>query len=171
MEKLLFNLNFDDFHPQKASDKADFGGDMEKGLFKHIRRIIDDFPEVKITMFTTPNWTDLPDDSKPVKVIKHVLGMKYNHHWKNDPFNLEKHPEWVQWVNEYVDKGNLEIAVHGYTHHKEPSLRRHNSEFLDLSYSEANQTLEMAEKTFKKAGVKFVKGFRPPGWGYSEGLG
>jgi predicted deacetylase len=169
MEKIIFNLNFDDFHPQRATDGQDFGGDKENGLFGYIKKLIDEFPDIKITMFTVPDWTDRPDDAKPLKAVKHLLRLNYHHSWKDEPFRLDKHPEWVSWVNEYVKRGNLEIAVHGLFHHTDKSWA-HTAEFDGMGYTESLVRIKRAEEIMKNSGLQYVRGFRPPGWGKSEGM-
>ncbi len=167
MKKIIFNLNFDDFHPQN-SKYGDFGGNKE-GLFSYINELITEYPKIKITMFTVPNWIDKPDDLLVIKGIKYLLGLNFNNSWKGEPFRIDKHPEWVEWVNEYVKKGNLEIAIHGLYHHKDNTFR-HSAEFEGLEYDECLTRLRKAEEIMKEAGLKYVRGFRPPGWGISGGL-
>lgn len=167
---IFFNLNFDDFHPQTDSD-GDFGGDLENGNFKYIRKLLIEFPDLKINMFTTPNWIDTP--------------YKYHHYFyyirkflkfkeivpslKNEPYRLDKHLIWVRKVNDLINKNKIEIAVHGYYHYN-PKEIIHGQEFKNLSYEESLKRIILSERLFEKCNLRYVKIFRPPGWGFSEGL-
>jgi len=164
----VVNLNLDDVHPESSEHIADCGGDMEKGVFKYILRLIDEFPKLKVTLFVTPNWVDKPSDPRPIKFIKKVLRLKYTNKWEDEPFRLDKHEEWCEWLNDLVKKGNVEVAIHGLYHHRDSDP--HSAEFKDLDYEECKKRLILAEKIFEASGIKYVRGFRPPGWGVSEGL-
>ena len=162
------NINFDDVHPETSKHIADCGGDMEKGVFKYILKLIEDFPKVRITLFVTPNWIDKPNNALPIKLLKRALGMRYTNRWNDEPFRLDKHKEWCAWLNEFVRRGNIEVAVHGLHHHRDSDP--HSAEFLDLPFEECKSRLLQAESIFEISGLRYVKGFRPPGWGISEGL-
>jgi len=164
----ILNLNFDDVHPETSNDIADCGGDMEKGVFKYILSLLDEFPKLKITLFVVPNWIDKPNDPFLFKHIKKLLGLRYTNQWYGEPFRLDKHEDWCEWLNSFVEKGKIEICVHGLYHHRDSDP--HSAEFKDLSYEECKRRILLAEKIFKNAGLKYSKIFRPPGWGISEGL-
>jgi len=162
------NVNLDDVHPEGSKHIADCGGDMERGVFRYIIRLIDEFPKLKFTLFVTPNWIYKPGSVKPVRWLKRLMGLKDYNTWNGEPFRLDKHIEWCEWLNEFVKKGNIEIAVHGLYHHN--TSFPHSAEFKDLPYEECKKRLIVAEEIFKNAGLIYTKGFRPPGWGISEGL-
>ena len=161
----IFNLSFDDIHPESSTIGTDCGGDMEKGVFKYLIKIIKKYPEVKITLFVTANWIDRANIKNIKFYIKRFFGMKCTRAWENEPFRLDKFRDWCSWLNSFE---NFEIAFHGLYHHrdKEP----HCAEFLDLDYYECLYKLKRSEEIFKNAGLKYVRGFRPPGWGVSNGL-
>jgi len=167
MPKVFFNLNFDDVHPEKSSNIADCGGDLEDGVFGYILELIGQFPKIKVTFFVTPNWIDKPEDPFPIKHIKKSLRVNYKNTWKDEPFRLDRHKEWCKWLNRHSK--NIEVAVHGYVHHNPNHGIWHSQEFKGASYEESLQKIKNAEALFKKADLKFVKGFRPPGWGFSDG--
>lgn len=162
------NINFDDVHPEGSNHIADCGGDLEKGVFGYMVRLLDEFPTLKFTLFVTPNWIDKPCDHMVFKRIKKLLGLTYTKQWDNEPFRLDKHLDWCEWLNEFTKKGIMEVAVHGLYHHRKSDP--HSAEFEGLPYGECKQRLILAEKIFKDAGLRYTKGFRPPGWGISEGL-
>ncbi len=164
----LLNINFDDVHPEGSKHIEDCGGDLERGVFKYILDLLEEFPELKFTFFVTPNWIDKPNDPQMIKQIKRVFGIRYTNTWSDEPFRLDKHIAWCEWINEFVRKGNIEVAVHGLYHHRDSDPR--SAEFKDLPYEICKQRLMLAETIFRDTGLMYVKGFRPPGWGISEGL-
>lgn len=170
MKDIIFNINFDDFHPQM--DKfGDFGGDPKFGNFKLILELLKEFPGLKITMFTVPNWIDKPFTcSSYYYHIRKLLGMQpVVPNYKDEPFRLDKHKDWCAKVREFIKKDRLEIAVHGYNHHNPKSVI-HGQEFAGLSYQESKKKILNAEKIFKKCQIPYVRIFRPPGWGISKGM-
>lgn len=167
--KIYFNLNFDDFHPQD-DNLGDFGG-INGDIFNKLNLLLDRFPSLKITMFTSPNWTDAP-----FIFSKYFYYLKYGANFfpvvkelKDEPFNLLKHPDWCNWVKEKVVNKRIEIAVHGYKHYN-PKRVIHGQEFFGINEKETKEKILASEKLFREAGIFFVKGFRPPGWGMSNSL-
>ena len=165
MNSVYFNLSFDDVHPESSGDGTDCGGDRDGGVFRYFPRLLRKCPELKITLFVTPNWIDKANDSFFLRNMKRIFGMKYFNTWVGEPFLLTKHKDWCSWLNSFK---NIEVAVHGYSHHADRKL--HSQEFQDMGYNDCRARLVNAERVFKDAGLNYVKGFRPPGWGISDGL-
>lgn len=172
MEKkqILVNLNFDDFHPQTDA-WGDFGGNLERGVFRYVSQLWDEFPGLVVTMFTTPNWIDRPSRiSSPYYHIRRLLGLRpVVAHAEGEPYRLDKHPEWCAAVRGYVAAGKMEVAVHGYYHYN-PDTVIHGQEFIGLDHAASLDRIRRAEELFAQCGIPFTKGFRPPGWGMSAGL-
>lgn len=167
-KKIKFNLNFDDLHPQSDNEIQDFGGDREKGVLKELFLLMKEYPKIKIDFFTPADWIYKPVRPFFIRHICRLLGIK-NPKYEISKFRLDQHKDWCQWVNKYVDTKNFEICYHGLEHYN-PTSRAQSAEFEGISYESAKLKLEKMEKIFKKSGIKHVKGFRPPGWGKSEGL-
>lgn len=166
-QELLFNLNFDDFHP---SVDPDFGGDPRSGTFLCMAELLDEFPGLVITLFTTPNWLDRPFCApRAWYFLKERLGFPVIRPLEGEPYRIDKHPSWCKAVREEVARGRVEIAVHGYTH-CDPRRYAHGQEFAGLGEEEAVARIKKAEELFERCGIPFVRGFRPPGWGLSAGL-
>ena len=91
--------------------------------------------------------------------------MKYFHVWNDEPFLLTKHRRWCGWLNSFE---NFEIAIHGFDHHSDTHL--HSQEFQNMTYECSKERIKASERIFKSAGLNYVRGFRPPGWGISDGL-
>jgi len=167
---VLVNLNFDDFHPQ-ADAWGDFGGDLERGVFRYVARLWDEFPGLVVTMFAVPNWIDRPHRiASPYYHIRRRLGLRPVVPFaEGEPYRIDKHPEWCAAVCDLVSRGKLEVAMHGY-HHYNPNLVIHGQEFVGLDKAASLDRLRRAEELFISCQIPFVKGFRPPGWGMSGGL-
>lgn len=169
MKEIFLNLNFDDFHPQN-DNVGDFGG-LGGAAISFFEELFREFPNLKITMFTTPNWVD-----RPMKFpsswyhLRKLFGIRpVVPSYINEPFRIDKHNNWCAWVKQKISEGRLEIMVHGYKHHNK-NITVHGQEFLNIKYETAKESIEKAEKLFDQCGIHYVKGFRPPGWGYSSGL-
>ena len=116
-----------------------------------LHRIVNNFPEIKIDLFIpcNSNW-------------RLAQWRKMKPGWTN---NILKHPEWCRKIAVLPDK-NFEIAVHGYYHQSQDAAL---PEFLHLDKMQAKERLLLCEQAFGKAGIPFVRGFRPPKWECSEG--
>lgn len=169
MKQITVTLNFDDFNPQAGPD-GDFGGDPESGTFRMLRDLREEFPRLRYTLFTVPNWLDRPFRMHSWGYhAKRVLGLRpVVPGWKGDPFRIDKHPAWLDAVRDLVADGRVELAVHGCDHYN-PRRVIHGQEFVDLGYDDAVATIRRAEGLFEKAGLPFSKGFRAPGWGHGAG--
>ena len=166
MKTIYVNFNLDDIHPQSSSVGQDFGGDRQHGVFRHLFALIEEFPKIKITLFTTPNYIDKSNDPFLLRNIKKLFGANYRRTWVGEPFKITKHKAWCDWLNSVK---NFEIALHGYNHHNE-SAGLHQQEFHNLTEEEAEKRIKAAEQLCKEAGLDYVRGFRPPGWGTSPGM-
>lgn len=158
------HLNFDDFSPQ-ASKRGDFGGFGGYNL-NRIQELLKEFPNLKITMFTVPNWIDQPYvyhryfyKIKELLRIFPVVPPLYS-----QPYLLRKNKDWCELVKKLVTENRLEIAVHGFFHFN-PYSRIHGQEFEGLSESAVRQRIILAEEEFNYNNIPFVKAFRSPGWG------
>ncbi|MBI4361711.1 MAG: DUF2334 domain-containing protein, partial [Euryarchaeota archaeon] len=155
----LFNLNIDDVHPEGSTGAGDCGGDMEEGVFRHLGTLWKRFPQVKVTLFVTPNWQNRRQPL-PLRALR--LNPRV---WRGEPYRLDKHPRWCQWLRGLP---NTEIALHGLTHHAPRG--HHAQEFQKLSQAEAHQRLHRADEIHQAAGLPHSRGFRPPGWGWNPDL-
>jgi len=164
MSKVYFNLNFDDLHPETSNHISDSGGDKEKGVLKWVLKLKEEFPKLKITFYATPNWRYYSGYNGIKYYLRKFLKMKTVKVWEDEPFRLDKHKDWVKWLN----KQKFEIAIHGLYHFQEENPQ--GAEFTSLNYMECIFRLKTAIKIMKNAKLKFVMGFRPPGWGFNKNL-
>ncbi|MDI6860326.1 MAG: DUF2334 domain-containing protein, partial [Methanocellales archaeon] len=80
-------------------------------------------------------------------------------------FRLDKFKAWCEWLNSFE---NFEIANHGLYHHRDRNP--HGAEFHYMGYTECLRRLKLSEEIFQRSGLRWCKGFRPPGWGISDDL-
>ncbi len=174
-------IGVDDVHPESSVIGDDCGGDLEKGVLGLLLKFIDSNPEVKITLFVTPNWLFLPQmrglartqiliNRIGGKNMAILVGKFFVKKWPNNYFRLDAdvYRNWCAFLNDMVKTGNFEIGIHGCTHLN--LFIRHSAEFYDLDKESCIKKLVDAEKIMDSAGLVYVKGFSPPGWGISCGL-
>lgn len=107
-----------------------------------LERLVEIFPKIKITIFMSANSRVGRD------------------------CNILNNPEFCQRIAQ-LPKNNFEIGFHGYYHHLNDWAR--TPEFKYLSKKEATDILRKCERVFKKAGIEFIRGFRPPRFELSKG--
>lgn len=112
--------------------------------FKLLEKLVRLFPEIKITIFMPINSRD----------------------WGDNKNNILDHPKWCRKVAKLPSE-NFEIALHGYYHHLNDEDK--TPAFKYLSKEEVIELLLKCEEAFKKAGIRYTKGFRPPRWEISKG--
>ncbi len=174
-------IGIDDVHPESSIIGSDCGGDLEKGVLGLLLKFVENNPEVKVTLFVTPNWQFLPQIRGLARIqlllekigAKHVavwMGKLLVKKWPDDYYRLDKdlYKVWCDFINDLVKTGNFEIGIHGLTHFN--LLIRHSAEFYNLSKENCIKKLESAEMIMSNAGLIFVKGFSPPGWGINQNL-
>lgn len=135
-----FNLSLDDTSPHAKCDL--FGGPI-----KWCDKLIEKYPNIKINLFVSSAFCR--------------LGEK--------PCYLSQHPEWVKKVNDLP--GNYEINMHGLYHRRVDGKHENsnNDEFQYLWGVWAETITQAMIDEFDKAGLKYKKVFRPPGWRISIG--
>lgn len=137
-----FTLTIDD---QSPHDEA--GLNFE--VIRWCDKLIEKYPNFKITLFTPAAYARL--DGKP--------------HY------LSHYPKWVERMND-LNPNNYQIGLHGLKHRrsakdyvfhakKPPS---NNDEFQFLNKEEAQLIIGHMLYEFDKAGLRYSKVFRPPGW-------
>lgn len=161
--ELIVTINFDDFHPESV--QYDFGGLGGKVLDRLLN--LNARFGLKMTMFTVPNWQDIPY-SPSMRVLRR-LDLDKGFRMIEEPFHLGKHEKWCSKINELIDEGIIEIAHHGYTHFNEKK-GLHQQEFIGLSKDDVRNRLEEMVGIYKEVGIKTVPIFRPPGFGFNEHL-
>ena len=135
-----FNLSLDDFSPHPKA-----GLNFES--IEWCDKLIEKYPDIKINLFVPAAYC----------------------RWGEKPYYLSSHLEWVEKVNALPEK-NYRINMHGLFH-KSAKFRRPPSNNDEFQYLRAGSERVYVEKMigeFEKAGLKFHKTFRPPGWKISS---
>lgn len=167
-KKAAVCFTIDDIHPSKSSDYYEAGGDLEKGQLGRVIWLLDRHPELKVTLFTTANWREI----SPVptrKLLASLPGIRDKFflapRYRKDTMNLEKHPEFVQFLNSV---NSAEIGFHGLYHvHKGLKIP---VEFQNQSEKEFREIIEEMLRIFNSSGIDYIKGICPPGWNAPEEL-
>lgn len=171
-KKFAISMAVDDVHPESSWDEEglDYGGEMEKGNFGYLTELVSRISQLKVTLFIPPDWTIRPDSfSGSVLSLFNLVRRRRSYPRGRFRLDSEKQKDWCSWLKAKILTGNFEVAVHGLTHFSS-SAPRAGLEFHGLSKEEAMVRISEAENIFKKAGIPFVKGFRPPGWHWSNEL-
>jgi predicted deacetylase len=154
--RVLLNVNIDDFAPYCSSDgKLDLGGDIHGGLAAELKRLLEDFPALRLTLFVIP---DLQLARKPVcrQLRAGIL----------EPHNAA----WLDFYRHWSQLGRVELAVHGLHHRQADNLLfQPHVEFAFKPYLAVKQAVSRATQIFAEAGLPLT-GFRPPGWGINGDL-
>lgn len=115
-----------------------------------------------------PRYTDFSVLYKVLRVVPDIKVTVFmpisSRDWGQGKNYILDHPYWCRKVASLPSK-NFEFSCHGWEHH----LRDKTPEFKCLSQADATVLLEQCERAFARAGIPFVKGFRPPCWEMSEG--
>ena len=167
-KKAAVCFTIDDIHPSKSTDYYEAGGDLEKGQLGRVKWLLDRHPELKVTLFTTANWREISPvptrkllASLPGVRDKFFLAKRY----KKDTMNLEKHPEFVDFLN---NMENAEVGFHGLYHvHKGLKIP---VEFQNQSEKEFQKIIKEMLRIFNSSGIDYVKGICPPGWNAPDEL-
>ncbi len=77
---------------------------------------------------------------------------------------IDESPDWVEFAKD-LPKENFDLCLHGFTH--QASNERWD-EFAEISFDEATEKLEMAEKIMENAGLEYSKVFKAPCWKLGE---
>lgn len=167
-KKAAICFSIDDIHPAKSSDYYEAGGDLEKGRLGLVKWLLDRHPKLKVTLFTTADWREIsPVPTRKVLASIPAVRDKFflAKRWKKGTMSLEKHPEFVQFLNKME---RAEIAYHGLYHvHKGLKVP---VEFQDQSNEEFKVILDEMMRIFQKSGVNHIQGICPPGWNAPEPL-
>ena len=131
-----FNLSLDDMSPHPKA-----GLNFES--INWCNELINKYPGIKINLFVPAAYCRLGEN----------------------PVFLSQHMDWVDRVNNLPD--NYKINMHGLYHRRTGYLRQHdsnNDEFQFLDVIRAKNIISDMIEEFEKAGLNYIKTFRPPGW-------
>ena len=155
-------FSVDDVHPATSQDEFDAGGDLGRGALGHVERLLDRHPQLRVTLFVTPDWR-LRRLVPTRKWLTWVPLLRERIHWAplapRGHFRVDRFPEFVAYLNALP---RTDCALHGL-HHAHPGPRM-AVEFQEQSRSECSAMLQEARQVFATAGLRHVQGFAAPAW-------
>ena len=155
-------LSIDDIHPGRSGDHYEAGGDLGAGVLGRIERLLDRHPQLRVTLFVTPDWREhSPVPTRPrlarVPLARDVLHLTPP--LAPGTMRLDRHPAFVEYLRRHP---RCEVAVHGLHHLARGRHPPH--EFAHMAEPRARRRLRRARAIFAACGVEAQPGFCPPGW-------
>jgi predicted deacetylase len=155
-------FSIDDVHPGTSSDPYEAGGDLDRGALGHVAWLLERHPELKVTLFTTPDWREL--SPRPTRRILACVPLLRDRVYLTKiralgEMRLDRHPAFVAYLRRLP---RTEIGLHGL-HHIHRGRQVH-VEFQDESVRECKRMLEKGLGIFRDAGIDVPRGLAPPGW-------
>ncbi len=161
-------LAIDDVHPGTSADPYEAGGDLGAGVFRHVEWLLARHPQLRITLFVTPDWRVI----SPV-LTRRVLArlpllrdrMYLAPTRRAGAMRLDRAPGFVRYLDGLP---RTEIGLHGLHHlSRGPAMTR---EFEGRSQAECVALIREAMAIFTAAGLPTLPGLQPPGWVLSPAL-
>jgi predicted deacetylase len=161
-KKAAVCFSIDDVHPAGSADAFDAGGDLERGALGRVARLLERQPQLRITLFVTPDWRRM-DLVRTRKWLTRVPLLRERIHWAplapKGRFRIDRFPDFVAYLNALP---RTDCAVHGLHHaHRGPRLAM---EFQGQSRNKCRALVREARRIFVSAGLRHVAGFAPPAW-------
>lgn len=148
-------VNFDDLSPKGPGNWAyDWGGDPDRGVNLTFRRVMDQFPHIKVTHFVCP------DPQTECRLFQPA------HPGDRFLITRPEHRRWLEWVHDEVETGRVEVAAHGLSHYN-PRSTPVAAEFANEDAEAIVERLHASLRVFEAAGLT-VRGLRPPAWGVGK---
>jgi hypothetical protein len=155
-------FSIDDVHPATSADAFDAGGDLGKGALGRVERLLARHPQLRITLFVTPDWRRM--ELLPTRRwVTRVPLLRERIHWAplapRGRFRIDRFPDFVAYLNALP---RTDCAVHGLHHaHRGPKLAM---EFQEQSQHKCGALVREARAIFVSAGLRHVAGFAAPAW-------
>jgi Uncharacterized protein conserved in bacteria (DUF2334) len=160
-------MSVDDIFPGTSQSAYESGGDLEKGALGRLLWLLERHPQLQLTLFVTPDW-------RRISPVAHRF-------WRNVPWlrdrvylasvlpkgtmDLRNHPGFVAFLNAMP---RTEIAIHGLHHINEGHSV--SVEFQNQDRAACAGMLAEAIRIFEESGLRYVRGFQPPGWNCGPAL-
>src|SRR5579864_6291035 len=160
-------MSIDDIFPGTSQSAYEAGGDLEEGALGQLLWLLDRHPQLQLTLFVTPDWRRI--SAAPDRLWRHVPWLRDHLYLaKTLPkgtMDIRNHPDFVAFLNAMP---RTEIAVHGLHHvNRGPSV---SVEFERQERADCAAMLAEALQIFDESGLRYVRGFQPPGWTCSLAL-
>jgi len=145
-------FSVDDVHPAPVASEA----------LGHIQWLQERHPQLRVTLFTTPDWRT--DEPYPKRTLLTRIPLLRNHVFTapvhpRGTFRLDRHEAFCDLLRDWR---GVEIALHGL-HHVRRGLRP-VLEFAGRSRAQCRNTIDDAIRLFERVRLPLVRGMSPPGW-------
>jgi hypothetical protein len=154
-------MSVDDVFPGTSQSVYEAGGDLERGALGRLLWLLERHPQLQLTLFVTPDWRRI----SPVadRLWRHVPWLRDRLYLTRvlpkGTMDIRNHPEFVAFLNSMP---RTEIAIHGLHHiHQGQSV---SVEFQHQERAACAGMLTEAIRIFEESGLRYVRGFQPPGW-------
>jgi hypothetical protein len=160
-------LTVDDIFPGTRGKPFEAGGALEKGGLGRLLWLLDRHPQLRITLFTTPDWREV--SPVPTSRLCHVPWLRDRIYLApilpKGSMDLRRYPDFVAFLNAMP---RTELALHGLHHiHRG---RKVAVEFQEQDVPTSTAMLREAVSIFDEAGMVWSRGFQPPGWNLPPAL-
>jgi hypothetical protein len=151
----------DDIFPGTSQSAYEAGGDLERGVLGRLSWLLERHPQLQLTLFVTPDWRRI----SPVadRFWRHVPWLRDRLYLTRvlpkGTMDIRNHPDFVAFLNSMP---RTEIAIHGL-HHIHPG-HSISVEFQHQERAACAGMLAEAIRIFEESGLRYVRGFQPPGW-------
>jgi hypothetical protein len=158
----------DDVHPGKSSDTYEAGGDLGRGVLRHLEWLLDHHPRLRVTLFVTADWREI-SPSPTHSILAKIPWLRDRIYLAEvlprGTMRLGRHPEFVTYLKSLP---RTDCALHGLYHvNKGSSL---TEEFKWKSREKCEFRLQEAIEIWNEAGLPHSPGMCPPAWGLSDEL-
>ena len=160
-------MSVDDIFPGTSQSAYEAGGDLEKGALGRLLWLLERHPQLQLTLFVTPDWRR----TSPIadRFWRHAPWLRDRMYLAKvlpkGTMDIRNHPEFVAFLNSMP---RTEIALHGL-HHINPG-HSVSVEFQHQDRIACAGMLVDAIRIFEESGLRYVRGFQPPGWTCSVAL-
>jgi hypothetical protein len=154
-------MSVDDIFPGTSQSAYEAGGDLERGVLGRLLWLLERHPQLELTLFVTPDWRRI----SPVadRFWRHVPWLRDRLYLTRvlpkGTMDIRNHPDFVAFLNSIP---RTEIAIHGL-HHIHPG-HSISVEFQHQERAACAGMLAEAIRIFEESGLRYVRGFQPPGW-------
>jgi hypothetical protein len=154
-------MSVDDIFPGTSQTAYESGGDLERGALGRLLWLLKRHPQLHFTLFVTPDWRRIsPVAHRP---WRHVPWLRDRVYLANvlpkGTMDLRNHPAFVAFLNAMP---RTEIAIHGLHHVNQGHSI--SVEFQNRDQAACTDMLAEAIGIFEQSGLRYVRGFQPPGW-------
>ncbi len=140
-------IRYDDYAPITPYDRGPNGIEIEKRLFEMISR---HHARLTVGVLPFPVAGIGAPEHDPAKLTP-------SDSWLAEPDN-----PWVRLLREYVDRGVVEPALHGFEHRRRSALGHRPGEFRNQSFEWQHAAITLGRDALSAAVAKPIRVFVPP---------